>query len=242
MLWLQAISEALQGLLKRKVHSLRTPSLISHRMNVTLPQTPDMYSVKVSSCCQGVQGYVILDKSGVPIKSSFEVRSPPARCPLSDSNDSSTHSASQCTTDHLTISAYALASPCRHDRHCCTVQPAAAQTYAGLVPPLVYLADDMVRDADPQVLCCPLRLNPAVSSPGWVEGGCAGVGMPTWQAAVSSFERLIMPLQDVLQFLRVRSAKQEIMVSARRFPTVFPDQLSSCREYAECKGPFRNDV
>ncbi len=31
------------------------------------------------------------------------------------------------------------------------MQPALAQTYAGLVPPLVYLADDMVRDADPQV-------------------------------------------------------------------------------------------
>ena len=31
------------------------------------------------------------------------------------------------------------------------MQPGHAQTYAGLVPPLVYLADDMVRDTDPQV-------------------------------------------------------------------------------------------
>ena len=31
------------------------------------------------------------------------------------------------------------------------MQPGLAQTYAGLVPPLVYLADDMVRDVDPQV-------------------------------------------------------------------------------------------
>ncbi|CAK0757456.1 hypothetical protein CVIRNUC_002541 [Coccomyxa viridis] len=58
------------------------------------------------------KGYVIMDKAGVPIQTSFEV---------------------------------------------------------GLVPPLVYLADDMVRDVDPQ---------------------------------------------DELQFLRVRSAKQELMVSA----------------------------
>ena len=31
------------------------------------------------------------------------------------------------------------------------MQPGHAQTYAGLVPPLVYLASDMVRDTDPQV-------------------------------------------------------------------------------------------
>ena len=34
------------------------------------------------------------------------------------------------------------------------VQSGLAQSYAGLVPPLVYLADDMVRDVDPQV-CFP---------------------------------------------------------------------------------------
>ena len=36
------------------------------------------------------------------------------------------------------------------------VQSGVAQSYAGLVPPLVYLADDMVRDVDPQV-CLGLR-------------------------------------------------------------------------------------
>ena len=43
------------------------------------------------------------------------------------------------------------------------MQPAVAQTYAGMVPPLVYLADDMVRDADPQVLRLPFT---ALAPPG----------------------------------------------------------------------------
>ena len=37
------------------------------------------------------------------------------------------------------------------------MQSGVAQSHAGLVPPLVYLADDMVRDMDPQVCFARLR-------------------------------------------------------------------------------------
>ena len=106
---------------------------------------------------------------------------------------------------------YAFASECKHDMHCCTVQSALAQIYAGLVPPLVYLADDMVRDADPQVLWLVLHDRSAVSSIPWYEGCSAD--MSIW--LITGIERVLS--QDELQFLRVRSAKQEIMVSARMF-------------------------
>ena len=37
------------------------------------------------------------------------------------------------------------------------VQPGVTQSYAGLVLPLVYLADDMVKDVDPEVCSVGLR-------------------------------------------------------------------------------------
>ena len=115
---------------------------------------------------------------------------------------------------HRLFPVYILASHCKHDMHCCAVQPALAQTYAGLVPPLVYLADDMVRDADPQVwwfhhmryYFLLLAAFPGLRMLAQVclSGSCS-----------QTLRQVKVLLQDESQFLRVRSAKQEIMVSTR---------------------------
>lgn len=70
---LQAISKALQGLLKRKVYAAMIKILPSASTSSFYECCEWHEADMLLYCSQGVQGYAILDKAGVPIQSSFEV-------------------------------------------------------------------------------------------------------------------------------------------------------------------------
>ncbi len=150
---------------------------------------------------------MILDKAGVPLKSSFEVSLTPAMCQRAMDRPPSLLSTrltwcSLCMPLHQIASMTCTAVPCSlvlprymqaWFRHSCTSQMTWSEMltlrYCGL-----YLHD-----------------RSAVSSIPWYEGCSAD--MSIW--LITGIERVLS--QDELQFLRVRSAKQEIMVSARMF-------------------------
>lgn len=97
------------------------------------------------------------------------------------------------------------------------MQPEIAELHSHLIPQLAILARNMVRDLDPQVRTY-IHMVQTSASIHFLGTRIVAVTAALVQCISAAYHMLVM-LQNDLEFLRIRSMKQEVMVAPRKWHT-----------------------